>query len=170
MDMFFWFPSSDGGLGVNDRLGVPSHLATKPLRFATKFGCTHKIRVYIYIYLFNIMKKISNHISTYGPKYCLGGTLILSEPVRQIQDFRKPIILLSRGIAAGHGSIWKRNVTDKKYIQTHMDRYICLYMVFQVYIYIYVFPFLDKNEKVLNYPSPHRIHTLMKSYEIPISC
>ena len=114
------------------------------------------------------MKKISNHISTYGPKYCLGGTLILSEPVRQIQDFRKPIILLSRGIAAGHGSIWKRNVTDKKYIQTHMDRYICLYMVFQVYIY--VFPFLDKNEKVLNYPSPHRFHTLMKSYEIPISC
>ena len=58
----------------------------------------------------------------------------MSEPVGQIKDFRKTIDLFRRGIAAGHGRVWKKNVTDKRMSKrVRTDNFV--FMVFRVYSY-----------------------------------
>ena len=81
----------------------------------------------------------------------LDETLILSEPVQHIQDVRKNYGHLSRGIAAGHGSIWEQEVTDKNNFQSRTDRTFCLYVLQGVYnlhipythMYIYIYIHID---------------------------
>ena len=68
-------------------IGHPN-LATNTAIFPTKFGCTHKIPVF---FQHHVEKKQYANVNILPQILSLDETLILSEPVRQIQEFRKTI-------------------------------------------------------------------------------
>ena len=83
--------------------------------FATKFGCAYKIPAFLQTVQHHVEKPNSNTYFNILPQLPLDETLILSEPVRQIQDFTKTIDLKVEGLQPDMAVFGKD-------VQTRMDR------------------------------------------------